>query len=157
MHNPVQDEEILLLSLWNTFSSSHFGKAFTPLDALYQFYCEKGNNKLEEIKEQKKEEMVLFSIKILWKWILCLSFRVTDEEITLWTFSNRFTKCFFLSYRFCWVKEKGQKRNEKFHVFPLNRSAVVPFQFSFECNLYVHHCHLLVDTIICKFVKHFNE
>ena len=41
IHNSVQVEEILLLSLWNTFSSSHFGKAFTPLDALYHFHCEK--------------------------------------------------------------------------------------------------------------------
>ena len=42
IRNPVQDDKILLLSLWNIFSSSHFGKAFTPLDTLYYFYCEKG-------------------------------------------------------------------------------------------------------------------
>ena len=65
IHNPVQDEEILFLSLRNTFSSSHFGKAFAPLDVLDYFYCEKwGNNKSEKIKEQVKEEMVLLSIKI---------------------------------------------------------------------------------------------
>ena len=39
-------------------------KAFTPLDTLHHFYCEKGNNKSEEISKQEKEEMVLFLIKI---------------------------------------------------------------------------------------------
>ena len=65
IHNPVQDEEILLLSLWNTFSSSYFEKAFTPLDTLYHFTMKKRNDKLEEIKKEEKEEIVLFSIKIL--------------------------------------------------------------------------------------------
>ena len=141
IHNPVQDEEILLLSLWNTFSSSHLGKPFTPLDALHYFHCENGSNKSEEIREQEKEEMVLFSIKIRWKRILCLSFRVTDEKISL-CFPKSFHEVFVSFISILLSEGKEQKRNEKFLVFPLWIGLLL-----FLFNLVLKAIHMCIITI----------
>ena len=74
----------------------------------------------------------------------------------LFAFSNCFMSvCFFHIDFVEWRKE--QKRNEKFLVFPLEQVFCCPFQCNLEYDSYAHHCHLLVDLIICEFAKHFNE
>ena len=135
--------------MWNTFSASHFGKSFTPLDALHYFYCEKGNNKLE-IKEQEKEEMVLFSIEILWKRTLCLSFGVMDEGEKNFAFSNCSMKWLFLSDRFCWVQKRSKRgmRNSLFSLW----TGLLLFLFNLVLNT-IHMCIIAFFLLIPSFVN----
>ena len=144
--------------LCETFSLHHILKNHS-LQLMYCiiFTVKKGNPKLEETKEQKKEEMVLFSIEIRWKRVLCPSFRVTNGKITL-CFLKSFHDVFvsFISILLSAGKEgKRGMRNSSFFLW----TGLLFFfsQFSFEYYSYVHHYHLLVDSIICEFVKHFNE
>ena len=165
MHNRVWVEGVLfhlfVHFLWNIFLL-HRVKTFTHCNTSHCcFQCEKWNRQMMRSEWTRERREVVFSIGILWKQTRRGSFRPTDKKGRV-DFSNRFVRCFLLSYWLCLVQGRdGEKAKEEraFPYFPFGQSFHCRVRVVFHsvfCGMYL--CHFFVDwDVLCAVIRFIKQ